>query len=94
MCSIPIAQRRSAEVELAEAVEVGRARQRVDQPPVVAADLDEPELGDVARDGRLHRVEPFVAQRLDDVALRRELPLADEPEDRPLPFELVHASTS
>src|SRR5687768_10453294 len=66
----------------------------VDEAAVVAADLDEPELGDVARDRGLHRVEPLVPQRLDDVALGRELPLPDEPKDHPLPFELVHRSTS
>ena len=87
----PAAKRRG---ELAQPVEVARARQRVDEAALLAPDLDEPELGDVARDRRLHGVEPLVAQRLDDVALRRELPLADEPEDRSLPFELVHVSTS
>ena len=37
---------------------------------------------------------PGLPQRLGDLGLRRERPLLDEPEDRALPLELVHASTS
>ena len=39
-----------------EPVGVARARRRVDEPAARGAHLDEPELGDVARDGRLHRL--------------------------------------
>ena len=54
---IPPAQRRSADGELLEPVEVGGAGQRVDEPAVAVPHLHEPELRDVARDGRLHGVD-------------------------------------
>ena len=47
----PAAQRAG---QLVEPADVGRARQRVDEPALVVAHLDEAELVDVARDGRLH----------------------------------------
>ncbi len=43
--------------ELVEPVEVGGAGERVDQAPRLVAHLHQPELGDVARDGRLHRLD-------------------------------------
>ena len=86
-CSLadPAAQRRR---ELVEPAQVGGARQRVDQPAVAVPHLDEPELRDVARDGRLDGVDPVAAQRLGDLGLRRERLLLDEAQDRALPLEL------
>src|SRR5687768_4247664 len=80
--------------QLAEAVEVPGARMRVDEPAVLVAHLDEPELRDVARHRRLHRLEAVVAQRLRDFGLRRELAGVDETEDRALPVELAHRTSS
>src|SRR5215207_2743884 len=80
--------------QLAQAVEVACARVRVDEPPVLVANLDEPELRDVARDGRLDGFEAAVAQRLRDLGLRRELAVVHEAQDRALPFELAAHRTS
>src|SRR5207249_5250570 len=80
--------------ELGEPVEIGRARQGVDEAAVGCAHLHQSELRDVARDGRLHGVDSRLLERLRDLGLGRERPLPDEPEDCALTLELVHASTS
>src|SRR5829696_5933819 len=80
--------------QLAQPVEVGRPRMGVDEPAALAAYLHEAKLGDVTRDGGLNGIETLVAERVHDVTLGRELALRDEPEDRALPLELVHISTS
>ncbi len=81
--------------QLVEPVQVGCAGHRVDEAALVVAHLDETELRDVARDGRLHGVDAERAQRVRDLGLRRERLLLHEPQDRSLPFELRrHASTS
>ena len=92
---IPLTQRRSAEASCSSRSRSAGARQRVDEPAVAVSHLHEPELGDVARDRRLHRVEALLAQRRRHLRLRRELLLLDEPQDRALPLVLRrHASTS
>ena len=78
----------------AQPIGVARPGRRVDQPAARGAHLDEPELGDVARDGRLDDVVPFVPERLDELGLRRERPVLDEPEDRCLPFATVHDAST
>jgi len=50
--------------------QVGGAGKRVHELPVAVPDLRQPELRDVARDGRLHRVDPVRAQRVGDLRLR------------------------
>ena len=75
-------------------VEVVGAGQRVDEPAVAGPHLDEAELRDVARDGRLDGVEALLAQRVDDLLLRAEPALLDEPENRALAVVSAHASTS
>ncbi len=55
--------------------------------PFAVPHLDEAELGDVARDGRLDGVDPLGAQRLGELRLGREVPLLDEAEDRALALE-------
>ena len=78
----PAAQR---ERELAQPVEVGGAGQRVHEPAFRVAHLHEPELGDVARDGRLDGVVAGLAQRVGELALRRRSGCSlDEPQDRAL----------
>src|SRR5207237_488230 len=55
----------------------------------------EPELCDVARDGRLHGVDPLLAERRRHLDLRRERPLLHQAQDRSLSLELRrHAATS
>ena len=71
----PVAQRGG---ELLEPAQVGGARKRVDEPAVAVSHLHEPELGDVARDGRLHGVDPLAAERLGELGLRREVALLDQ----------------
>ena len=61
---------------------------RVDEAALGVPHLDEAELRDVARDGRLHGVDAVRAQRLGDLGLRRERLLLHEPQDRALPLEL------
>jgi hypothetical protein len=62
---------------------------------MAVAHLHEPELGDVARHRRLHRVEALGAQRLGHIGLRRELLLLDQSQDRPLPLVLGgHAAST
>ena len=51
---------------------------------VGAGRLDQAELGDVARDGRLGDLEALRAQRIDDLALAADRARHDEVADRPL----------
>src|SRR5581483_11326960 len=74
--------------ELVEAAQVGRARPGVHEPAVAVPHLHEPELRDVARDGRLHGVEALLAERLRELGLRREVALLDEAQDPLLPLGL------
>src|SRR5581483_7793368 len=83
----PAAERRR---QAGQPVEIGGARQRVHEPAVGGPHLDEPELGDVARDGRLHGVDPHLAERIRHLRLRRQRPLPHELEDRSLPLEALH----
>src|SRR5205085_304368 len=87
----PAAERRR---QLAEAIEVGRAREGIDEPALGVAHLDEPELRDVARDGGLDGRKALLAERIGNLFLRRERTLLDEAQDRALALELVHARTS
>src|SRR5436853_1669403 len=72
------------EREIAHAVCVRRAGRRVDEAAARTAYLPQPELLDVARDGRLDRLVAFLVKRLGDLCLRGELPLLDQTEDRAL----------
>ena len=80
--------------ELAQPILTGRLgldqarRQRVGRR-ALAADLDEPELGDVAADGRLGRAESALPKRRGELELRPYQPLRDEVADGPL-TELLH----
>ena len=73
---------------------VARTRRGVDQPPARRANLDEPELGHVARDGRLDDLVALVTERLDELRLGRQRPVLDETEDRPLALAAVHAAST
>ena len=55
----------------------------------VAGDLDQPELGDVARDRRLGRAEAALAERGGELLLGADRALLDQVADRPL-AELLH----
>src|SRR5438093_1433124 len=72
-------------------------RRGVDVRPV-PRDLHEAELDDVARDGRLRRVEPRALERANEILLRAELLLRDDAEQRLLTVvfarELLHAAAS
>ena len=70
----PSAERRRSARRAAP--EIGRAGKRVHEPAFGVADLDETELRDVARDGRLHGFDARRAQRLGDLRLRRQRLLA------------------
>src|SRR5262249_41821075 len=83
----PAAER---ELEVAQAVGIGRAGRRVDESAAARADLDEAELLDVARHGRLDDLVPQLAKRLRELGLRRDRPLADQAQDDPLPLATVH----
>src|SRR5439155_11082200 len=87
----PAAQGRG---ELAEPRKVGRAGRRVHEPALNVPHLDEPELRDVAGDGRLDGVEACFVERIGQLRLRRELLFGYEAQNHALPFELPHESTS
>ncbi len=76
-------------LELAQAVEVGRALLLVDERAARGAHLDEPELGDVAGDGRLDDLEAVRAERVGELGLGRDLALADQAQDRALALAAV-----
>src|SRR5581483_657072 len=81
--------------ELADPAQVGRPGERVDELPVAVPHLDEPELRDVTRHGRLHCVDPFAPQRVGELRLRRQVPVGHELQDLSLTLGLAHpASTS
>lgn len=61
---------------------------RVDGAAVGVLHLDESELADVAGDGPLRDIEPFVEEQLAEDFLRGHLPGADEVQDRGLPLGL------
>src|SRR5205085_3316619 len=68
---------------------------RVHELPVRVPHLPEPELRDVPRDGRLHGVDPLLAERRRHLGLRRQRLLLHQTQDRPLSLELRrHAATS
>jgi hypothetical protein len=48
---------------------------------------------DVARNGRLDDVVPFLPERLGEVGLGRDRPLPDQPLDRGMTFSPVQRST-
>src|SRR4051812_5371208 len=77
---------------MAAAVPV-RTRRRIDEAARLAAHLDEAELGDVARDGRLDDVVAELVQRLRELVLGAELPFAHEAQDQRLPLATVHVAT-
>src|SRR3954453_5319741 len=71
-------------LELAQAIEVGRALLLVDESATRDPHLDEPELGDVPRDGRLDSFESRLSESIDQFRLGRELLLFDQAQDRAL----------
>src|SRR5215471_13075975 len=68
--------------------------ERVDQPSRRMPDLDQAELVDVARDGRLHDVVALAPQRVGELGLRRDRSAANESQDRGVPLGAVHASST
>ena len=84
------AQRRSADVSSLSRSRSADARQRVDEAAGRVANLDEAELGDVARDRRLDGIVADLAQRLGELLLRRERLLLHEAQDGALTVELAH----
>src|SRR3954452_9488229 len=76
-------------LELAQAIEVRRALLLVDERPARGAHLDEPELGDVPRDGRLDSFESRFSESIDQYGLGRELLLFDQAQDRALALAAV-----
>ena len=79
----PAAKRR---FQVAQTIGVRGAGRRVDEPPVRAAHLHEPELGDVSRDGGLDGVVAGLTEGVDQLGLGRDRPLPDQPEDRAVSF--------
>ena len=77
-----------------EPVGVVGAGRCVDESARGGPNLREPQLLDVARDRRLHDVVALLTERLDELALRGDRPVAHEPEDRLLPDGVAHASAS
>src|SRR5205807_7158164 len=69
--------------------------ERVDEPAAGVANLDQAELVDVARDGRLDDFVALASQRVGELRLCRQRLLAHESQDRGMALVAVHAfSTS
>src|SRR4051812_13181537 len=76
-------------LEVTQAVEVACARGRIDEAAVRRPHLDETELGDVTRDGRLHGLVTGLAQGVGELGLGRDLTLANQAQDRALALAAV-----
>ncbi len=78
----------------AQPVGIAGAGRGIDQPPARGPHLDEAELRHVTRDRRLDDVVALVPERLHELGLGRERPVADEPENRVLTLAAVHDAST